>query len=200
MRVGAPVPENRRSGAGAPLVVLLPGESPATPPAAELRRAARRLGRQPWIAVLAGTVPPAHLELALSATMIVAARRARLAAPAGRPPLLAGTGWRLARRLGSGGALAFWSSARPWSATRAARHGLLDLLADDPVTRAGEVRTLLARQPEVAGWLHALSRNGSALGERAGLALERAFFALAFTRDAAREGARAFLDPSRRGR
>ena len=200
MSGGAPVPENRRSEAGAPLVVLLPGESPVAPPPAELRRAAGRLLRFPWIAVLVGTIPPAHLELALCATILVAGRDTRFTAAAGRPPLLAGTGWRLSRRLGAGGALAFWTSSRPWSAPRAARRGLVDLLANDPLERAREIRGLLGEEPAVAAWLATLSRDGSALGERAGLALERAFFALAFSREAAREGARAFLDPSRRER
>ncbi len=180
--------------------MLLPGATPPDPAPADLYRTSRRLSRIPWIAVLAGRVPRAHLELALGATVLVVARDARLPAPAGRPPLLADTGWRLTRRLGAGGALAYWTSSRPWTAVRAARRGLVDILAGDALARAAQLRELLSREPAVATWLATLSRGGSALGERAGLALERAFFALAFTRDAAREGARAFLDPSRRER
>ncbi len=180
-----------------PPVVLLPGDSPPGPPAAELRRTAGRLAGIPWIAVLAGKVPAAHLELALGATVLLADRRAVLLPPGGRPPLLPDTGWRLARRLGAGGALAYWTSPRPWTAARAGRRGLVDVVARDPLDRAATIRAVLGRHPAVAAWLEILGRHGSNPGERAGLALERAFFALAFTREDAREGARRFLDRSR---
>ncbi len=197
---GIPGPGHRRTGAGVPLVVLLPGRTEASPDLPDLRRTAASLAGRPWIAVLDGRVPPAHLELALGADLLVAGRGTRFLSPGGRAPSLPGTGWRLAARLGVGGALAFWTAPRPWSAARAARRGLVDLVAADPVGRACAVRRLLADHAEVAGFLHVLEHAGPGLAETAGIALERVLFSLAFARDEARAGARAFLDsrPARR--
>ncbi len=148
------------------------------------------------VAVVRGRVADAAVELALSCTLIVATKDAHLVGGGARPPGLAGTAQRLARRLGAGGALLFWLDESGWSAEQACERGLVDERHEDAAGRAAELLALWQDSGGAARELTGLLARAGRLSPGCARAFERAAFALAFSNETARRGARRFFERS----
>jgi enoyl-CoA hydratase len=154
--------------------------------------------RRPSIAVLEGRALGGGLELALAATLRVAARDALLGLPEVRLGLIPGAGGtqRLPRLVGRSNALQLMLTGAEISAARALEMGLVDRLSDpgQAFDDAMALATELAALPSAA--LDAIVRcvdDAADLPFARGLAVEADRINELFDTDDAREGIAAFL-------
>lgn len=153
--------------------------------------------RIPVIAVLAGRVESAGLELALAADIRLASPDARLCfpeVPQGRLPCWGGT-QRLPRVVGPSVALRMILLGETLTASDALHHGLVHEVVDSPLERAAEYTAeWLTRAPLALEYAKEAVRDGSELRLREGLALEADLNALLQTSSDRAEGVAAFLE------
>ncbi len=170
----------------------------ASSTARELSTLETALAGRPGTVALPSGARGVATELALVADVIVCGSGTTIAGGGGAAPRLPGTARRLASRLGGGRALAFWLSRRGWSAARARRGGLVDVVARDPPERARRIVELWRGDESIALSLKLLVDRGAGLGWRGAHSLERALFALSFSGPSSGRGAREFLQGKRR--
>ena len=158
-----------------------------------------RGARKPLIAAVEGFALAGGLEIALACDIIVAARDARLGIPEVSVGLFAAAGalWRLPRRVGLGQAKLMALTAQPMNAEEAARHGLVDRLAEpgEALATAKELGAAIARNAPLA--LAASKRvvdDGFSMGSDEFWGWQGSLFGEVFSSKDALEGARAFAE------
>ncbi len=149
---------------------------------------------QAGVVCVLGPIDSDQFEMALRASIIVAAPSASFCGGQGSPPKDPATPSRLAQRLGAGGAARFWLDPRPVSSRRALHLGLIDRVENDPGASAEEILALWRRYPAALQALISLGESGRRLDPDSARRLERARFALAFSSEVPRKGAGAFFE------
>jgi enoyl-CoA hydratase len=177
-------------------------------PAAEMRqfaldgqRVLRRLetAGKPSVAAINGLALGGGLELAMAATVRIAAENARLGLPEVKLGLICGFGGtqRLPRLVGRGRALWMLASGEPIDAAEALRIGLVNAVAP-PAELIGAARAWLAKvlKNGLLAVRLAIAAVDTGLngGLEEGLELEAALFGVSAATEDCREGTRAFLE------
>ena len=153
---------------------------------------------KPVIAAVNGFALGGGCELAMACTLRVAAESAHFGLPEVKLGIIPGFGGtqRLARLVGKGRALQLILTAATIDAREAWHIGLVNEVAaaGQLMERAQAVlRLILANAPVGIRMAMAAVHNGAEVGLNAGLAMERANFAVCVSTDDQREGAAAFL-------
>lgn len=150
----------------------------------------------PVIAAVNGFALGGGLELALACDVRVASTNAKLGLPEVTLGLIPGFGGtqRLARLIGVGRALDLMLTARQVSAEEALALGLVNYVADDPLTKAREVaEQMLNNAPIALSLVKEAVRRGLDTTLEAGLEVEADLFGMAVATQDFREGTSAFL-------
>src|SRR5579875_486860 len=131
----------------------------------------RRAATKPTIAAIDGWAVAGGLELALWCDLRVASPAARFGCLERRfgVPLVDGGTWRLPRVVGLGRAMDLMLTGRVVEADEALSIGLVNAVADDPLSRALDIADLIASHPQAT----MLSDRASTL-EGFGLSMEQA--------------------------
>lgn len=151
----------------------------------------------PVIAAIGGYALGGGLELALACDLRVASPRARLGLPEVTLGVIPGFGGtqRLPRLIGAGRALDMMLTARQVGAEEALGMGLVNYVADQPLTKARELaEQIIAQGPVAVSLVKEAVRRGLDSSLEAGLETEADLFALAVATQDFREGTRAFLE------
>lgn len=165
------------------------------------QRVLRRLetAGKPSVAAINGLALGGGLELAMAATVRIAAENARLGLPEVKLGLICGFGGtqRLPRLVGRGRALWMLASGEPIDAAEALRIGLVNAVAP-PAELIGAARAWLAKVlkngPLAVRLAIAAVDTGLNGGLEEGLELEAALFGVSAATEDCREGTRAFLE------
>ena len=153
---------------------------------------------KPVIAAVNGFALGGGCELAMACTLRVAAESAHFGLPEAKLGIIPGFGGtqRLARLVGKGRALQLILTAATIDAKEAWRIGLVnDVVEASQVMAHAQalLRQILVNAPAAIRMAMAAVHNGAEVGLAAGLAMERANFAVCVSTDDQREGAAAFL-------
>jgi enoyl-CoA hydratase len=150
----------------------------------------------PTIAAINGFALGGGLELALACDVRIASPRARLGLPEVTLGLIPGFGGtqRLARLIGPGRALDLMLTARQVGAEEALALGLVNYVADDPLSKAREVAEQMVKNAPIAlSLVKEALRRGLDTGLEAGLEIEADLFGMLVATQDFREGTAAFL-------
>lgn len=150
----------------------------------------------PVIAAIGGFALGGGLELALACDVRVASPRARLGLPEVSLGLIPGFGGtqRLARLIGAGRALDLMLTGRQVDAAEALSLGLVNYVADEPLSKAREVaEQMLKHAPIALSLVKEATRRGLNTDLDAGLEIEADLFGMAVATQDRREGTAAFL-------
>lgn len=150
----------------------------------------------PVIAAVNGFALGGGLELALACDVRVAAPSARMGLPEVTLGLIPGFGGtqRLARLIGAGRALDLMLTARQVKADEALSLGLVNYVADDPLSKSREIaETMLKNAPIALSLVKEAVRRGLNTDLDAGLEIEADLFGMAVATSDFREGTGAFL-------
>lgn len=151
----------------------------------------------PTIAAISGYALGGGLELALACDLRVASPTAKLGLPEVGLGLIPGFGGtqRLPRVVGLGRALDLLLTGRQVNAQEAHGMGLVNELADDPLSRARELaQQMLKNAPMSLGLVKEAVRRGMDAGFDHALEIEADLFGLAVVTKDFKEGTRAFLE------
>ncbi|GAA5532174.1 enoyl-CoA hydratase-related protein [Deinococcus aluminii] len=150
----------------------------------------------PVIAAVNGFALGGGLELALACDVRVASPQAKLGLPEVTLGLIPGFGGtqRLSRLIGAGRALDLMLTARQVGAEEALALGLVNYVADDPLTKAREVAEQMVKNAPIAlSLVKEAVRRGLDTTLEAGLEVEADLFGMAVATQDFREGTAAFL-------
>ncbi|GAA5511506.1 short-chain-enoyl-CoA hydratase [Deinococcus carri] len=150
----------------------------------------------PVIAAVNGFALGGGLELALACDVRVASPGAKLGLPEVTLGLIPGFGGtqRLARLIGAGRALDLMLTARQVGAEEALALGLVNYVADDPLSKAREVaEAMLKNAPIALSLVKEAVRRGLDTTLEAGLEVEADLFGMTVATQDFREGTAAFL-------
>lgn len=150
----------------------------------------------PVIAAINGFALGGGFELALACDIRVASPRARMGLPEVTLGLLPGFGGtqRLARLVGAGRALDLMLTARQINAEEALNMGIVNYLADDPLSKAREVAEGILRNGPIAlSLVKEAVRRGLDTTLEAGCEIEADLFGMAVATQDFKEGTSAFL-------
>ena len=154
---------------------------------------------KPSIAAINGFALGGGCELALSCTMRIASKNARLGQPEVKLGIIPGYGGsqRLARLCGKGAAHELILTGEVISAEEALRIGLVNHIVELPElipTAEGIAKKIIANAPLAVKFAMEAVEHGMEMPQEEGLFLEATLFGLCCSTEDMREGTRAFLE------